>query len=176
MLKKVKDLILLKCTSSYPAAPTDSNVRTISHLREAFNVQVGLSDHTMGVGVSIASVAFGATFIEKHFTLSRAEGGVDSAFSLEPAELSSLVIETERAWQGIGKVSYTRSKSEQASTQYRRSLYFKKHLPAGTVVTSEDIAIIRPSGGLEPRYVDVVIGRQLKKEVKVGTPVLWDCF
>jgi pseudaminic acid synthase len=171
-----KDIILLKCTSSYPASPADSNIRTIQHLREAFNVQAGLSDHTMGVGVSVASVAFGATFIEKHFTLSRADGGVDSAFSLEPQEMASLVVETERAWQGIGTVSYERSSSEKASTQYRRSIYFKRDLAAGSRISREDIAVIRPAGGLTPEYLDVIMGRTLKRDVKMGTPTSWDCI
>ena len=122
------DLILLKCTSSYPSIPQDSNIQTIPHLRDMFNAEVGLSDHTMGLGVACASVALGATVIEKHFTLNRADGGVDSAFSLEPSELSALVVETTRAWQGLGKISYGSTKPEEILKIYRRSVYIVQDL------------------------------------------------
>lgn len=168
-----KDIILLKCTSSYPASPEDSNIRTIPHMREAFNVHVGLSDHTMGIGVSVASVVLGAVFIEKHFTLCRAEGGVDSAFSLEPNEMRALVIETERAFQGMGRISYERSKKETTSLLHRRSLYFKKSLPIGHEITRDDVAVIRPAGGLPPRELTKVLGRVLTKPVNFGSPVSW---
>ena len=163
-----KHIILLKCTSSYPASPEDSNIRTIPHMKEAFGVHVGLSDHTMGVGVSVASVALGAIFIEKHFTLSRADGGVDSAFSLEPDELKSLVVESERAWLGMGEVSYLAKEKEQNSKQYRRSIRAKRHLSVGTVLKRDDLAIVRPGGGMSPGFIGEIIGKRLVKLVPAG--------
>jgi len=170
-----KDLILLKCTSSYPASPVDSNIRSIPALRDIFGVQVGLSDHTMGVGVSVASVALGATFIEKHFTLSRAEGGVDSAFSLEPQELKQLVIETERAWQALGTIRMEPTAGEAAaSIQFRRSLYIAKDLKAGDVLTLENVRAIRPGFGLPPKYLEVLLGKTVSRDVARGTATSWD--
>lgn len=169
-----KDIILLKCTSSYPASPEDSNIRTIPHLRDAFNVQVGLSDHTMGVGVSVASVALGAIFIEKHFTLSRADGGVDSAFSLEPEELKSLVVETERAWLGLGEVKYQPNSQEEKSKMFRRTIRVKRHLQRGEALRREDLAIVRPGGGISPGMIEVVIGRRVSKDLKYGDPITFD--
>jgi pseudaminic acid synthase len=167
-----KDIILLKCTSSYPASPEDSNIRTIPHLRDAFNVQVGLSDHTIGVGVSVASVALGAIFIEKHFTLSRADGGVDSAFSLEPEELKSLVVETERAWLGLGSIVYMRSAGENASVRYRRSLRASREIKEGELLTRENISLVRPAGGLPPSYLDQILGARAKCLIRFGEPIL----
>ncbi|MBU3736229.1 MAG: pseudaminic acid synthase, partial [Methylobacterium sp.] len=167
-------LVLLKCTSSYPASPEHSNILTIPHLRELFGCEVGLSDHTMGVGVSVASVALGATVIEKHFTLSRAEGGVDAAFSLEPAELSSLVIETERAWQSLGRVSYGPTQNEVKSLNFRRSIYITRDLEAGDTLDGSNIRVIRPGAGLEPRYFELVLGRRVRNAVSRGTPLNWD--
>ena len=132
-----KDMILLKCTSTYPATAANTNILTIPHMRELFGCEVGLSDHTMGVGVSVASVALGATVIEKHFTLNRLDGGVDSAFSMEPAEMAQLVVETERAWQALGQVSYGPTESEKKSIQFRRSLYIVKDIKAGDVLTRD---------------------------------------
>ncbi|MDU0205707.1 MULTISPECIES: pseudaminic acid synthase [Paenibacillus] len=169
-----QDLILLKCTSSYPATPDNSNIRTIPHMQQLFNVQVGLSDHTLGVGVAVASVALGATVIEKHFTLSRADGGVDSAFSLEPHEMSSLVEETERAWQGLGAISYGVSEKEKNSTQFRRSLYVVKDLKAGEIFTSENLRVIRPGLGLPPKYLDTLLGKRVSKDIPRGTAVTLD--
>lgn len=169
-------LLLLKCTSTYPASPENTNVRTIPHLREMFACEVGLSDHTMGVGVSVAAVAMGATVIEKHFTLSRAEGGVDSAFSLEPAEFKSLVIESQRAWQGLGAIHYGPVEQEKASLQFRRSLYIAQDLAAGEQLTSHNLRIIRPGFGLEPRQYDLVIGRCVRKAMKRGEPLTWDAL
>lgn len=167
-------LVLLKCTSSYPASPEHSNILTIPHLRELFGCEVGLSDHTMGVGVSVASVALGATVIEKHFTLSRAEGGVDAAFSMEPAELSSLVIETERAWQSLGRVSYGPTQHEVKSLNFRRSIYITRDLQAGDVLDGSNIRVIRPGAGLAPRYFELVLGRRVRHAVSRGTPLNWD--
>jgi len=169
-----KDLILLKCTSTYPATPGNTNILTIPHMRELFGCEVGLSDHTMGVGVSVASVALGATVIEKHFTLNRADGGVDSAFSMEPAEMSQLVIESERAWQALGQISYGATEAEKKSLQYRRSLYVVQDLKAGDVLTKDNIRAIRPGLGLSTKYLDVVLGKTVKQNVKRGTALVWE--
>lgn len=169
-----KELILLKCTSTYPATAANTNIMTIPHLRELFGCEVGLSDHTMGVGVSVASVGLGATVIEKHFTLCRADGGVDSAFSLEPEEMSMLVVETDRAWQALGRVVYGPTVAEQRSTVFRRSIYVVHDLKAGDVLTRENVRCIRPGRGLPPKYFDILIGRQVKQDVKKGTPMSWD--
>lgn len=169
-----KDLILLKCTSTYPASPENTNIRTIPHMRELFGCEVGLSDHTMGVGVSVASVAMGATVIEKHFTLNRADGGVDSTFSLEPAEFESLVTETRRAWQGLGTVSYGPTEAEQKSLVFRRSLYITRDLKAGELLDATSVRAIRPGFGLAPRHLDQVLGRAVKQDVCRGTPLAWE--
>ena len=171
-----KDLILLKCTSTYPATAGNTNILTIPHMRELFGCEVGLSDHTMGVGVSVASVALGATVIEKHFTLNRADGGVDSAFSMEPAEMSQLVIETERAWQALGQVSYGATDAEQKSVVFRRSLYVVKDLQAGDVLTRDNVRAIRPGLGLPTKYIEQVLGKVVKHAVPRGTAVGWDMF
>lgn len=169
-----KDLILLKCTSTYPATAQNTNILTIPHLRELFGCEAGLSDHTMGVGVSVASVALGATVIEKHFTLNRADGGVDSSFSMEPAEMAQLVVETERAWQALGKVSYSATEAETKSIQFRRSLYIVKDLKAGDMLMRENLRAIRPGLGLPPKYLEQVLGRTVKEDVKRGTGLSWD--
>ncbi|MCL5781238.1 MAG: pseudaminic acid synthase [Firmicutes bacterium] len=171
-----KELILLKCTSTYPASPEESNLLTIPHMQELFGCEVGLSDHTMGIGVAVAAVALGATVIEKHFTLSRADGGVDAAFSLEPNEMRQLVEETKRAWQALGKINYGPSESEKKSLQFRRSLYVVKDMAAGEEFTPENLRSIRPGLGLSPKYYDILIGKKVKKAVKRGTPVSWDLF
>lgn len=168
-----RDLVLLKCTSTYPATPENTNVSTIPHMRELFDCQVGLSDHTMGVGASVASVALGATVIEKHFTLSRADGGVDSSFSLEPAELAALVVETARAWQSLGHVHYGPTVAERNSLQFRRSLYVVKDLRAGEELTAENVRAIRPGLGLPTRHLDEVLGCKVTKPVARGTPLSW---
>jgi len=169
-----KDLILLKCTSTYPASPENCNVLTIPHMRDLFGCEVGLSDHTMGIGASVAAVAHGATVIEKHFTLSRADGGVDSAFSLEPHELELLVVETERAWQSLGRVSYGIGDSEEKSKIFRRSLYVADDMDKGDVLTEENLSIVRPGLGLPPKYYELLIGRTITKDVTMGTPMTWD--
>jgi N-acetylneuraminate synthase len=168
-----KDLILLKCTSTYPATAANTNILTIPHLRELFGCEVGLSDHTMGLGVSVASVALGASVIEKHFTLSRADGGVDSTFSMEPAEMTQLVVETERAWQALGQVNYGPTDAEKKSIQFRRSLYVVRDLKAGEVLARENLRAIRPGLGLPPKYFDVLLGRKINQDVKKGTPLIW---
>ncbi len=167
------DLILLKCTSTYPATPANTNLATIPHLKQLFGCQAGLSDHTMGVGVSVAAVAFGATVIEKHFTLARADGGVDSAFSLEPQEFSSLAIETERAWQAVGSVLYGATEAEQASMKHRRSLYVSQDIKAGEFFSEDNVRAIRPGSGLSPKYFDRIIGKQAKTDIAKGTPLSW---
>ncbi|AWM18745.1 pseudaminic acid synthase [Bacillus inaquosorum] len=169
-----KEFILLKCTSTYPASPENTNISTIPHMKELFNCQVGLSDHTMGTGVAVASVALGATVIEKHFTLSRADGGVDSAFSLEPSELKELVVETGRAWQALGQITYGPTDEEKASLKFRRSIYVKKDIKAGEIFTKDNIKVVRPGYGLEPKFYDVIIGRTAKKHIAAGTPLRWD--
>jgi pseudaminic acid synthase len=169
-----KDLILLKCTSTYPATAENTNILTIPHLRELFDCEVGLSDHTMGVGVSVASVALGATVIEKHFTLNRADGGVDSSFSMEPAEMTQLVVETQRAWQSLGKISYGVTAAEQKSIQFRRSLYIVKDMKAGEVLTYDNLRAIRPGFGLPTKYLSHLIGMAVKYDVRRGTALGWE--
>jgi pseudaminic acid synthase len=169
-----EQFILLKCTSTYPATPENSNVLTIPHMRELFNCEVGLSDHTMGIGASIAAVAHGATVIEKHFTLNRADGGVDSAFSMEPEEMKHLVIETERAWQSLGQIKYGPSEVEKGSLTFRRSLYIAKDMKKGEIFTEKNLRIVRPGLGLPPKYYDVLLGRKVIKNLKKGTATSWD--
>jgi len=169
-----KDLILLKCTSTYPATPANTNILTIPHMRELFGCEVGLSDHTMGVGVSVASVALGATVVEKHFTLSRADGGVDSAFSMEPIEMQQLVQETERAWQSLGVVSYGATAAEKKSILFRRSLYIVTDMRAGEILSSDNVRAIRPGLGMPTKYLDRIIGKQLRRDVCRGTALSWD--
>lgn len=164
-------LILLKCTSTYPASPENTNLRTIPHLRELFNCEVGLSDHTMGVGAAVAAVALGATVIEKHFTLSRAEGGVDSAFSLEPNELRSLVVETERAWQAMGQVAYGPTEAEQKSLIFRRSIYVAQDIAEGEVFTTENLRIVRPGDGAPPALLQQLLGRTARRAYTRGMPL-----
>lgn len=168
------DIALLKCTSTYPASPANSNVRTIPHLRSLFRCEVGLSDHTMGVGAAVAAVALGATVVEKHFTLSRADGGVDSSFSLEPAELRALVVETERAWNALGEVTYGMGLAEKKSLVFRRSIYVARDMKAGEVLTPENIRCVRPGLGLAPKFFDMLVGRRISADVRMGTPMSWD--
>ena len=168
------DLTLLKCTSSYPASPEGTNLRTIPHMRELFGCAVGLSDHTLGIGASVASVALGATVIEKHFTLSRVEGGVDAAFSLEPAEMAQLVRECRTAALALGAVSYERAEQEQKSLQFRRSLYVVEDMKAGDVFTEKNLRRIRPGMGLSPKYYDIILGKKANCNITRGTAVQWD--
>ena len=169
-----RDLILLKCTSTYPATPDNTNLLTIPHLRELFGCEVGLSDHTMGIGAAVASVALGATVIEKHFTLRRADGGVDSTFSMEPAEMASLVVETERAWRALGGVAYGPTEAEKRSLLFRRSLYIVSDLKAGDELTRDNVRAIRPGLGLPPKYLDEVLGKRVRRDVKRGTALDWN--
>lgn len=167
-------LVLLKCTSTYPATPANTNISTITHMREAFGCEVGLSDHTMGCGVAVASVAFGASLIEKHFTLSRADGGVDSSFSLQPAELAMLRVESERAWQSLGKTTYGGTQAEEKSKAFRRSLYIAMDMKKGDVFTKDNLRIVRPGFGLPPKYYDTMLGKRLNSDAMAGTALSWD--
>ena len=164
-------IILLKCTSTYPATPENTNIRTIPHLKTLFDCEVGLSDHTMGVGVAVGSVALGATVIEKHFTLSRADGGVDSSFSLEPQELASLVVETERAWKSLGKVTYGPTKAELKSLAFRRSIYVSHDIQEGDLFSNENLRIVRPGDGAPPWMLDQLLGCKARKSYSRGTPL-----
>lgn len=169
-----RHLVLLKCTSTYPASPENTNLRTIPHLRDMFATEVGLSDHTMGVGAAVASVALGATVIEKHFTLCRADGGVDAAFSLEPAEMRLLVEESARAWQALGQVSYGATAAEEKSKVFRRSIYAAEDIAAGAPFTRQNLRIIRPGFGLAPREFERCLARRARVNIRQGTPLAWD--
>ena len=169
-----QDLILIKCTSTYPASPKNTNLLTIPHMRDLFDCHIGLSDHTLGIGVSVASVALGASVIEKHFTLSRADGGVDSTFSMEPHEMAQLVTEANQAWSAIGKISYGPTEAEISSLQYRRSLYVVEDIKAGEHFTERNVRAIRPSMGLPPKFKSIIIGSTAKKKIERGTPLSWD--
>ena len=171
-----QDLILLKCTSTYPATPENTNISTIPHMRDLFQCQVGLSDHTMGIGVAVASVALGASIIEKHFTLSRADGGVDSTFSMEPAEMQSLVVESERAWQALGEISYGATEKEKKSSVFRRSLYAVEDIKEGEKLTRSNVRAIRPGYGLPTKFLEQVLGRVARTKIKKGTALSWDFF
>ena len=167
------DLTLLKCTSSYPSSPEGTNLRTIPHMRELFGCDVGVSDHTLGIGVAVASVALGATVIEKHFTLSRADGGVDAAFSLEPDEMAQLVRECRAAALAMGEVRYEMAEQEKKSLQFRRSLYIAEDMREGDVLTEKNLRRIRPGHGLSPKHYDALLGKKVRCDVKRGTPVSW---
>jgi len=169
-----EQFVLLKCSSTYPASPENSNILTIPHMRELFGCEVGLSDHTMGTGVAVAAVAHGATVIEKHFTLCRADGGVDSAFSIEPEEMKMLVIETERAWKSLGKVTYGPTEAERVSLAFRRSLYIAQDMKKGDILTEKNLRIVRPGLGLSPKYYKIVLGCKVNCDVKKGTPAKWE--
>lgn len=169
----VKELILLKCTSTYPATPENTNLLTIPHMSSMFNCHVGLSDHTLGIGAAIASVALGARIIEKHFTLRRADGGVDSVFSIEPSELKSLVVESERAFLALGKVHYGIQESETKSLRFKRSLYVVEDINEGDIFTPDNIRVIRPGDGLPPKYYSIILGKRAATSIKAGTPLTW---
>lgn len=168
------DLTLLKCTSSYPATPEGANLNTIPHMKQLFNCEVGLSDHTMGIGVAIASIALGATVIEKHFTLSRAEGGVDSAFSMEPHEMAQLVRECKAAHQALGQISYEPSAQELKGLNSRRSLYVVKDIKEGEPFTEQNVRSIRPGLGLKPKHYEEILGKHADCDIKFGTPLKWE--
>ena len=169
-----EDIVLLKCTSTYPSTPENSNILTIPNMIETFNTIVGLSDHTLGIGAAIASVAIGARVIEKHFTLKRADGGVDSAFSIEPHELKMLVEESERAFLSLGKIQYDVQKVERKNLRFKRSIFAVKGIKAGEMFTKENIRVIRPGDGLEPQYYEIILGKKAKKDIEFATPISWD--
>lgn len=168
------DLILLQCTSTYPASPEASNLATIPHLAETFDCPVGLSDHTLGIGVPLAAVGLGAVLIEKHVTLKRSDGGLDSAFSLEPDELRDLVQSSDQAWEAVGHVHYGPLPVERTSLRHRRSLYITRDLKAGDELTTENLRSIRPANGLPPRDLADLCGRRVRRNVPRGTPASWD--
>lgn len=167
-------LILLQCTSSYPAHPAASNLRTIPHMRDLFGCPVGLSDHTMGIGAAVASVALGAVAIEKHVTMRRADGGVDSAFSLEPDELAALVRETKTASEALGRIAYGPTEAEAGSLVFRRTLYVVEDMKAGDELTPANLRAIRPGLGLPPKHIDQLTGKRVARDVARGTPASWD--
>jgi len=169
-----KDLVLLKCTSSYPSTPEESNLLTIPHLEKLFDVTVGLSDHTLGTGVALASIALGARVIEKHFTLNRTDGGVDSAFSMEPHEMKMLVEESVKACQSLGRICYGPTDKEKSSTRFRRSVFAVADIRKGEKFTEKNIRRIRPGNGLEPKYYSVIMGKSASQEIKRGTPINWE--
>lgn len=169
-----QDLTLLKCTSSYPATPKGTNLLTIPHMKELFKCNVGLSDHTLGIGAAVASVALGATIIEKHFTLSRADGGVDAAFSMEPAEMAQLVRECNTACEALGEVSYEIQEQEKKSVVFRRSLYIVEDMKAGDVITEQNMRSIRPGLGLSPKHYGELLGRKVVKDISKGTAIKWN--
>ena len=169
-----QELALLKCTSAYPAPPEEANLLTIPHLATAFGVPAGLSDHTMGLTVPLVAVSLGATIIEKHFTLSRADGGPDGSFSLEPAELKELVQSIRTIEKALGKVNYQRTEKEEKSTIYRRSLFIAKDVKKGELFTEENVRSVRPAHGLHTRHLEDVLGKCAKQDLKLGTPLSWD--
>ena len=167
-------IALLKCTSAYPAPPESMNLRTIPHLRETYDVVAGLSDHTMGSAVAVAAVALGASIVEKHFTLRRADGGPDSAFSMEPEEFAQMVKEIRQAEQALGRVSYERSADEEASLCFRRSLFVVQDVKAGETFTAANVRSIRPGHGLAPKHMPEIIGQIARHDIERGTPLSWD--
>lgn len=167
------DLTLLKCTSTYPATPENTNLATIPYMKQIFGCEVGLSDHTMGIGVAVAAIAYGATVIEKHLTLSRADGGVDSLFSMEPGELAALVKESDRAYKAMGTVFFGVLPDELKSVKHKRSIYVRKDIQMGEALTEENLQVIRPSDGLAPRHYEDVIGRVARTNIAAGTPLRW---
>ena len=171
-----ENITILKCTSTYPATPENSNLLTIPNMAATFGVSVGLSDHTMGIGVAVAAVAHGACVIEKHFTLSRDDGGVDSAFSMEPSEFRMLREECDRAWQAIGHVVYGGTQAEEASKQFRRSLYIAQDMSLGDILTPDNLRAVRPGFGLEPKYLADLLGKPVARALSAGTPASWSIF
>lgn len=168
-----KDLTLMVCTSSYPALAEDSNLSRMKVLKEVFNVRVGFSDHTKGINVALAAIALGADFIEKHVTLNRADGGVDSDFSAEPGELKQLVLGAKEVSASIGKPHLWGLENEAESIKHRPSLYISKDVEVGELISPENVRSVRPSGGLDPKYIDICIGMRFTKAAHMGTPLGW---
>lgn len=169
-----KDIVLMKCTSSYPADPADMHLRTIPYLKERFGVPVGLSDHSLGIGVAVASIACGASVIEKHFTVNRKDGGVDAAFSMDESDMKSLTDEVTRAWLALGTVQNGPTEAEKSSLIFRRSLFIVKDLKAGECLTNANMKALRPGLGISPKYFESLFGKRVAKNVGKGTPVTWD--
>lgn len=167
-------LILLKCTSTYPASPKNTNLLTIPDMQQRFNVEIGLSDHTLGIGVAVASIALGVRVIEKHFTLSRNDGGVDASFSMEPQEMKQLATECYTAFEALGEITYSGTKDEQKSKQFKRSIFACKDIKKGEAITSDNIKIVRPGNGLKPKFFDHIIGKKAAKSIPFATPINWD--
>ncbi len=166
-----EDLILLHCVSSYPAPDADANIRTVPHLGQAFGCVSGLSDHTHGSAVAVASIALGGAVVEKHFTLARSDGGPDAAFSLEPQEFAALVTDCKRAWSAMGRVNYDLCGSEKGSMVFRRSLYVTKDIGAGEAFTRENVRSIRPGFGMAPRHLPEILGACASRDLKRGSPL-----
>jgi pseudaminic acid synthase len=167
-------VVVLSCTASYPASPAESNLRGIPVLAEALDVVVGLSDHTEGLGAAVAAVALGASVLEKHVTLSRADGGVDAEFSLEPAELAAVVREARAGWLALGQPRIGPRPSEAEGLRFRRSLYVVRDVQAGEPVSADNVRSIRPAGGLLPDAMSTVAGRPFRRDVLAGTALSWD--
>ena len=170
------DFALLKCTTSYPASVTDSNLLTISDMRNRFGCEVGLSDHTLGIASALTAIGQGASIIEKHLTLSRADGGVDASFSMEPSEFHTLTTEARNAWLSLGKVHYGPTEAELETIKSRRSIYVAEDLIQGQVVTERDIRRIRPGNGLAPIHYDDLLGKRATRNIAKGTPASWELF
>jgi pseudaminic acid synthase len=168
------DVALLHCTSAYPAPIADANVRTVPHLAQAFDVPAGLSDHTPGSAAAVASIALGGCIVEKHFTLSRADGGPDAAFSLEPREFARLVDDCKSAWAALGRVNYEPTASERGNLMFRRSLYVVEDISAGADFTKDNLRSIRPGFGLLPKYLPEILGKRATRALKRGEPLTWD--
>ena len=171
-----RDLVLLKCTSNYPADPVNANLATIPALAQQFDCAAGLSDHTLGTAVAVAAVALGACAVEKHLALSRADGDVDAAFSLEPAELAQLVQDVRKAWLALGHVRFEPVESELPSRKHRRSLYVAQDVRAGELLAPHNVRSVRPAAGLPPKHLDAVLGRRAARDLPMGTPLAWDCI
>ena len=170
----VSDFAILKCTSNYPASPSDSNLITIPNLRKIYDCEIGFSDHTLGLGASLAAIGLGATIIEKHFTLNRLDGGVDSSFSLNPTEMEQLVNESENAWLSVGNIQFGPCKSEVETIKQRRSIYIAKNIKKGEIITERHLKIIRPGFGIKPKYYKTIKGMTIKRDVEKGTAFAWE--
>jgi pseudaminic acid synthase len=169
-----KEIILLKCTSTYPATPENTNLLTIPHMRERWQCEIGLSDHTMGIGVALAAVGLGVRVIEKHFTLRRSDGGVDSAFSMEPHELKALVDESYRAYQALGRIQTDVQEAEEKSLLFKRSIYASRDISEGEILNESNLKIIRPALGIAPKHWESIQGKKAIKSIKAGQPLSWE--
>ena len=169
--KKFYNFAFLQCTSSYPARIEDSNIKTIIDLREKYKIEIGLSDHTPGIGAAVAAISYGATIIEKHFTLDKNAGGFDDIFSMDPDEFRLLVNETKNAWLSLGKISYGLSKDEERHKMFKRSIFVSKNIKKNEKFTEDNLKIVRPSYGLDPMYFKSIIGKKSKQSLKFGTPL-----